>query len=223
MSDALEKQTLEIHLERYAFAARHLSSGNILDLACGVGYGCYLLAEKTGSSSLYGVDADQESIQYARRKYAHKKIQFVIGDAANFNPPEPVSNIVSLETIEHLRQPEIFLKHIAGLLPIGGRLIASVPITPSMDINPFHLHDFTRDSFCKMLVNNNFKLLDSMVQVQKYEFNSLFKTKTKKYKLNITGILKVYMKHPAKIFTRLHSLAEDGLSNKYFVGVFEKR
>ena len=38
--------TLNLRLERYAFAARILRGGKILDMACGVGYGTRLLVNE---------------------------------------------------------------------------------------------------------------------------------------------------------------------------------
>ena len=44
--DRAGAETLEIHLERYRFAADHARPGRLLDLACGVGYGTRLMADR---------------------------------------------------------------------------------------------------------------------------------------------------------------------------------
>ena len=66
--DATGLATLALHLARYEFAAKHLRPGRVLDLACGVGYGTKLLAERSGSPVL-GADLSREAIEYARSRY----------------------------------------------------------------------------------------------------------------------------------------------------------
>ena len=67
-----------------------------------------------------------------------------------FADPEGFDTIVTIETIEHLPNTVQFVSRIAGMLRPGGILIASVPTTPSVDGNPYHLHDFTERSFRRL-------------------------------------------------------------------------
>ena len=41
-----DQASLQIHMQRYEFAALHLSGQRVLDMACGCGYGTALLAER---------------------------------------------------------------------------------------------------------------------------------------------------------------------------------
>ena len=97
--DITGKATLELHVARYEFAARH-AHGRVLDIACGVGYGTRLLADR--GSEAVGVDLDREAIAYATKRYGCAGVTFVAGDALAFQDGAGFDTIVSLETIEHV-------------------------------------------------------------------------------------------------------------------------
>lgn len=217
-------QTLYLHLERYHYAGKHLVPGTVADIACGVGYGSFLLATEYGEKieNIIALDNDQESIDFARSKYKHSKIRFETGDALNVQSPFPLYNIVSLETLEHLPDPAAFITKISTQLVSGGRFIASVPVTPSMDANPYHLHDFTRNSFRKMFEAAGFTQIHSYIQKQRYNPFAIIGRKEERSKDIRKGILHYYWQHPGKFFLRLRSLFTDGFTNKYMVAVFEK-
>ena len=105
-ADATGGETLELHLQRYEFAAARLGAGRVLDLACGVGYGTRLLADRNpGRVRVLGVDREPEAVAYAKQRYAGADTQFEVGDAMRFVPAEGFAAIVSLETVEHLPHP----------------------------------------------------------------------------------------------------------------------
>jgi len=219
------KQTLLLHLERYQYAAKYIVPGTVADIACGVGYGSDLLVEicPESISRIIAVDFDKDSIDYARLKYSNPKIDFTVADAETFQSPVPLHNIVSLETIEHLPNPEKFINSISKQLVIGGRFIASVPVTPSMDANPYHLHDFTADAFRQMFIKAGLQEIHSFIQVQPYRIFSLLARKEKRTQDLRKNILGYYRQHPSKFFLRIQSVFKDGFTNKYLVAVFEKR
>lgn len=217
-------ETLQLHLERYRYAAKFLKEGICGDIACGTGYGSYLLASGYSSyvKTVIAVDIDLPSIEHANKRYAHPAIQFICTDAQFFKSPTVLNNIISLETIEHLVKPKEFIYNLTCQLQKGGRFIASVPITPSMDANPYHLHDFTKTSFIKLMEGTGLALVDFMIQVQPYQLFSVLNKKDGRSKDLRKGILAYYIQHPSKFFLRLRSLLKDGFNNKYIVAVFEK-
>jgi SAM-dependent methyltransferase len=223
-SGATGDQTLQLHLERYHFAGRHIVPGTVADIACGVGYGSFLMATEYGGKieKIIAIDNDQESISFAQSKYVHPKISFQTGDAMKLQIPFPLHNVVSLETLEHLPDPALFIKAIAALMVSGGRVIASVPVTPSMDANPYHLHDFTRQRFRKMFGDAGFSEIHSFIQKQGYNPITIMGRKEARSKDIRKGIFGYYLRHPGKFFLRLRSLFADGFTNKYMVAVFEK-
>ena len=223
-NEVLGQKTLELHLERYRFAAKHLSYGVVADIACGVGYGSFLLVEECGDriSHIYAIDNDSNSIRFASGRYAHSKISFIEADALSYQSPEKLNTIISLETLEHLENPSAFIQQTARQLVTGGRFIASVPITPSVDANPYHLHDFTIKGFKKMFTDAGMKEIDSIIQQQPYSLFSIMKQKEERSKYLRKNIAGYYMENPNKFLLRLKSLIKDGWNNKYIVTTFQK-
>jgi len=134
--DVTAQATLKLHLQRYEFAAKHLKPGRLLDIACGVGYGTHLIAEKASDiAKAIGVDLSQQAIEYARQHYASGRVQFQQHDAMTFADDRGFDSIVSVETLEHVPDPSGLINHLVGLLRSDGVFIASVPTIPSMDVN----------------------------------------------------------------------------------------
>jgi 2-polyprenyl-3-methyl-5-hydroxy-6-metoxy-1,4-benzoquinol methylase len=217
--------TIQLHLERYHYAGKYLAPGIIADIACGGGYGSYLLATvyREKIKKIFAVDNSTEAIEYANYNYPHRGIEFHLADAFSFQSPALFDTIISLETIEHLDEPEKFIQHLSKQLNAGGRFIASAPVTPSMDANPFHKQDFTIATFKRLFEKNGLQELASFVQIQPYQpFKLLGKRKGREAALR-KNILRYYFKHPGKFFLRIKSLFKEGFVNKYLVIVFEKK
>jgi 2-polyprenyl-3-methyl-5-hydroxy-6-metoxy-1,4-benzoquinol methylase len=145
---SLEQVRLD-HLRRYEWAARQLVRAQIIDAACGCGYGSWLLA-KSGLS-VFAVDASVEAIDFAEEHWREPNCSFNVMDL--HQPALPFADVVvSFETIEHLKRPKIFLRAAAEAAP---RLIASVPnetVFPhSRKKNPFHMRHYTKRQFEKRL------------------------------------------------------------------------
>src|SRR5450759_894493 len=92
------------HASRYVFAAPLCIGKRVLDVACGEGYGAFMLARQ-GATEVIGVDISDEAIAIARHRFARDDVQFLIGDVldlpALLGEQPPFDVIVSFETIEH--------------------------------------------------------------------------------------------------------------------------
>jgi len=209
-------QALALHLDRYRFASTKTTGGRILDMACGVGYGTKLLYD-TASNCQYalGVDTDGDAITYARTRYLKEGMAFEVGDAMTFTSPKPFDSIVTLETIEHLFDPKGFIAHLTSLLCPGGKLIASVPTTPTVDANPYHLHDFTEYSFRQMMAH--FPLKEIASYQQKQPFNPVAVLTRSESRLTDLrpNLLSYYAQHPSALIQRLWSTLRYGFSIHY--------
>ncbi len=217
--------TFLLHEERYHYAGKYIVPGEIGDIACGVGYGSYLLATKYNcfNGKITAIDTDVDAINFAKLNYRHPGIDFIQGDVFSFAPTHLFDSIVSLETIEHLPHPAKFVSLYSSYLKKGGKFIASVPITPSMDANPYHLHDFTVASFKNLFINARLKEIDSFIQIQKFNPFRLFKKKEGRAASIRKNIIFFYFRNPRKFFLRLKSVLTDGFTNKYLLVVFEKK
>lgn len=220
--EATGEDTLRLHLERYQFAARNLVPGSVLDLACGAGYGTALLGENPAVTLATGVDIDEGAVRYAAKRYGNARITYLNSEALNFSGSEPFQNIVSLETIEHVDDPRAVFGHFVNLLARGGRLIASVPVTPSVDGNPHHKTNFSVRSFQALGAEFSLKAVNSFPQVQPYSAWAVAtrqETRTAQMRQNLAAF---YLSHPSHLALRLWSTLRDGFVNKYLTMVWEK-
>ena len=114
------------HLHRYAIA-RDLAYGkDVLDIACGEGYGSELLA--TVARKVTGVDISEEAIAHAARKYVRPNIAFAVGSCACIPLADAsVDLVVSFETIEHHDRHLEMMQEIRRVLRPAGVLIISSP------------------------------------------------------------------------------------------------
>lgn len=221
-----DRDSIEIHEARYRFAADQLSGDTILDLACGCGFGTALMAARHPDKQFIGVDIDPEAIAYAQHHYQADNLQYRCSDAMNLML-EPVDCIVSLETIEHLYQPQQLIARLPGLLTANGRVIASVPITPTCDGNPHHLHDFSRRSFYRLLQRHGFVPEVSFQQRQPWVYDQAFADQTEAQKTSRShgvgnNVLAYYRRHPWALVTRVISLLRHGPCNLYLTTVFSR-
>ena len=94
------------------------------------------------------------------------------------------------------------------LLRSGGLFTGSVPVTPSMDANPNHLHDFTARSFRKLLADQGLVELDSLQHVQPYSPPAaLTKTEERMQAMRL-NIWEYYCRHPEKALLRFGSIEQ---------------
>lgn len=153
------KTTAE-HLHRYALAMEYVEGKTVLDIACGEGYGCNLLANK--AKEVIGVDISEEVIMHAKNKYQKSNIEFLKGSTSQI----PVSNqlvdaIVSFETIEHHDEHNEMMDEFVRVLKEDGILIISSPDKEFYSekkgyTNPFHVKELYNTEFVA-LINKYFK------------------------------------------------------------------
>lgn len=147
-----------IHLNRYLAARAYCSRRAVLDLACGQGYGAYLMAEQWGAAQVHAVDNSPEAIQAAREHFPSPRVSYHEHAAERIDDlfsPGQFDLIVSLETFEHLQDPGAVLAKLSRLLRPDGVLIVSCPNdhwyyrTPE-ESNPFHARKYTFEEFCSV-------------------------------------------------------------------------
>jgi 2-polyprenyl-3-methyl-5-hydroxy-6-metoxy-1,4-benzoquinol methylase len=229
----LQKQIFDLHIERYEFASEYVFDKNVLDIACGVGYGSKILADN-GAKRVLGIDISKDAIDEANALFKNDKTIFITSDYKYVDKPlicsalnDPTFDgfdvIISFETIEHLERPDNFLEVILKFLKVNGKFIISVPVTPSMDANPFHLHDFTNRKMQRLLNSKGLLIEVIHEQVQHYnplkvkkDFNEMGRNDLRK------NLLSYYLSHPLKFFLRLQSTIIIGFNNIYNIYVTKK-
>jgi ubiquinone/menaquinone biosynthesis C-methylase UbiE len=159
-----ETDTFWEHIYRYRFAANYVKGTDVLDIACGEGYGTASLV-RAGARNVTGVDISAEACAHAHRKYGIDARQ---GSAENI-PLEPnsVDVVVSFETIEHVSAPQEFIQECARVLRPGGTVVISTPNQAIYNVNtpnnPYHVSEMSEAEFVE-LFRGNFQNIEIYTQ-----------------------------------------------------------
>jgi ubiquinone/menaquinone biosynthesis C-methylase UbiE len=116
------------HLCRYVFAAPLCVGKRVLNVACGEGYGAFILA-RHGATEVVGVDIAEEAIAVAQKRFARDGVEFLVGDAVDLSGTlgnrAPFDVVISFETIEHVSDPRRFLDGVRRMLTPYGVIVLS--------------------------------------------------------------------------------------------------
>jgi glycosyltransferase involved in cell wall biosynthesis/SAM-dependent methyltransferase len=150
------------HVHRYLLAREYASGKDVLDIACGEGFGSAILAET--ARSVIGVDIALKVVKHASIRYQRNHITFRHGSCAQIPlDKSSVDLVVSFETIEHHDEHKAMMAEIRRVLRPQGLLIISSPDKKEYSIltnycNPFHVRELFKEEF-EDLIRANFKNL----------------------------------------------------------------
>ena len=138
------------HLVVYEWIAEHCRGLDVVDMACGEGYGTAVLARR--AARVTGVDANPEAYEHARRKYSAPGVRFERDLVEGYF--EECDAVVFLQTIEHVQDPAAVLRHLRTLLRPGGAAYVSTPNVETLapegaekSDNPWHVREFRHHEF----------------------------------------------------------------------------
>jgi SAM-dependent methyltransferase len=138
------------HRVIYRWIAERVAGRRVIDMACGEGYGADLLSG--AAASVVGVDANPEAHEHARLRYRRPNLRFARDLVDRFD--EPADDVVFLQTIEHVTEPEGVLAHFRSLLRAGGAAYVSTPNVLTLapkgaerSGNPWHVHEYRAEEF----------------------------------------------------------------------------
>jgi SAM-dependent methyltransferase len=139
------------HVVVYQWVAERTEGRNVIDMACGEGYGSGILAQT--ASSVLGVDANPEAYEHARSKYVRDNLRFSRELIEEVD--QETEAVVFLQTIEHVADPDGLLAHFKTLLASdGGELFVSTPnvltLAPPGAVkseNPWHVKEYRPEEF----------------------------------------------------------------------------
>ncbi len=146
------------HYHRYLLAREFCRGRDVLDVACGEGYGTALIAQVAASA--IGVELDPAVVTAARAEFDRPNLHYQQGDARALAIPDAsVDIVVSFETLEHLAEQDQFLGELRRVMRPGGLLIIS---TPDRDVyspvgsppNPYHVLELARSEFESLLARH---------------------------------------------------------------------
>jgi len=152
------------HIHRYQFI-QTLVSGSMLDIACGIGYGSYIL--ENSFDDYIGVDYSHDAIADAVENNEKEGISFFQGDIRAIDFLDNQFDIVSsFETLEHILEYDKALSEVLRVLKEDGLFVGSVPSEEYDDIcekvygkNPYHIQRFDFTTL-KNALSKYFKFID---------------------------------------------------------------
>jgi 2-polyprenyl-3-methyl-5-hydroxy-6-metoxy-1,4-benzoquinol methylase len=141
------------HLAVYEWIAGRCAGLEVVDMACGEGYGTDVLARR--AARVTGVDANPQAHEHARLKYERPGLRFV-RDLVERHA-EPCDAVVFLQTIEHLEDPGAVLGHFREMLRPGGVAYVSTPNVLTLappgaekSDNPWHVQEYRAEEFRRL-------------------------------------------------------------------------
>lgn len=188
------KNLTTIDVVRYKFASKYVKNKKVLDIACGSGYGTMMLS-RAGAHKVTGIDIDQNTILDLKKQYSSiSNFEFISGSVYEIPfPDEHFDVLVSMETLEHLAYPDIFLKEAKRVLKKSGKIILSTPLNEGQDRltpqNPYHVREYNFSEI-KNMMNKYFFNLEFHFQHSILKANWLTRIfdKLRKYGINLEPI-----------------------------------
>lgn len=177
----IDNVTESEHLDRYEFLLNRVEGKEILDIACGSGYGTFLLAERGKAKGVIGVDIDQNAIKYGDYKYPSQKITRITADATEFSYKNKFDVVVSFETIEHVPDFKKLINNLFDNLKKGGLLYISTPITLKTNRtpnNPYHVIEWNftdfQNLFTELFEIKEVYIQNAFIKLKEWKVPSLF-------------------------------------------------
>ncbi len=144
-------------------------NGQILDCACGSGYGSNFLQRKL-KCSVVGVDIDSEVVKFATKRYASNNqfLAYKQADATklDFLDCGSVLGIISVETIEHVVDDAKVVAEFRRVLQPSGIMYMSTPDAtdrPGTLTSEFHVREYSRDEY-ESLLRSSFESVEIIKQ-----------------------------------------------------------
>jgi len=125
-----------------------------VDVGCGHGYGAVHLAR--GGRSVLGLDIAQDVLAAAARRYARPSLglAYACTDARHLGVRSgSVDLLTAFQVVEHLADPEGFIREIARVLRPSGLALLATPnaLTHLGPPNPYHHREFAPDGLKALL------------------------------------------------------------------------
>jgi len=173
------KKVRRDHIERYNLVLKSIKSTDIvLDIACGIGYGSYLIAKQAKAFKVTGIDKSASAIRTGKKFYNSKNILYLKSDI--FEVEKIIKEkffdvIVTIETLEHLKHDKAYLKLLHKLLKLNGTLFISTPNEDVMPYDkksfPFHERHYSTQEFVALLNSLGFFITQAFSQVDYHVLN----------------------------------------------------
>ena len=147
----------------YAAIANNWCIGKaVVDVGCGIGIGTNVLGREAIGS--FGIDINEESVNFARQMFGNQKIKFEVADITK-PVPRPIGSfdvVVAIELIEHIADFEAVLKGLKRFYDEKRRTLFFISspnrnsdkIADDKPKNEYHVREWTAGEFYSVLTKH---------------------------------------------------------------------
>lgn len=168
--------TKHFHTRYHDFFVNRVGTGErVLDIGCGNGAVAYDVAIKAGAE-VVGIDLSPENIAQARRRYAHPRVEYRVGDALKELSVRPFDTVILSNVLEHLPERPVFLRRVQETTRPSRFLIRvpllerdwRVPLKQELGVewrlDPSHETEYTLESFAEEMATAGLEISHQQVR-----------------------------------------------------------
>lgn len=157
------------------FIARLTADERVLDIGCGIGAVAHDVAERA-AVDVVAVDINSENIAAAQKRFAHPRVQYMVGDALQILPEGRFDAVILSNVLEHLPQRPLFLRNVQKAVQPDRILIRvplferdwRVPLKKELGVewrlDPTHETEYTLDSFAQEMEESGLEVTYMVVK-----------------------------------------------------------
>ncbi len=151
------------------FVSQIKATDRVLDVGCGIGTVAYDVADRTGAT-VVGIDFNPKSITIAQERFAHPRVQYVVGNVLTAVPNGRFSVVMLSNVLEHLPERPSFLRQLCQTVN-PERLLIRVPLFErdwrvplkhelgvEWRLDPTHETEYTTESFAQEMSEANLEI-----------------------------------------------------------------
>lgn len=125
----------EHDLRRWKRLVKFYRGGRFIDLGCLDSLAPVIVKEQYPREEVWGIDIAKEAIVEMSRKYPFQGLFYQVGDVYDTRFPDNYfSYAIAGEIMEHLDDPEKFIRETMRILRRGGTLAVSVPLGEEKEV-----------------------------------------------------------------------------------------
>jgi len=144
------------NLARFRFFRERVDGSCVLDLGCGAGEGTAFLAQEA-DWKVVGVDLSSDALEIAQQEYGASRATFLKSDVRHlpFRSGQ-FDAVISVEVIEHLDDPQVYIREAARMLQPNGLFMVTTPnrlrssLTPG-SLWPEHMREYSPEELISLL------------------------------------------------------------------------
>ena len=149
-------------VQRYDYANTYNHNAICLDVGCGSGFGCEILAKK--AITVYGMDYSEEAIEFAKKHHSKKHIHYFVSKIPPiFWKDKTFDLVVAHEFLEHVENDLLLLEEIRRVMTDDGVFIMTTPWVNPKGLPKWHIREYTREQLDTLL-----KKVFSLVEIEDF-------------------------------------------------------